>query len=323
MKASICTKYGRPEVLQIQEVEKPTPKENEVLIKIIASSVTAADSMMRRGSPYFGRLFIGLTKPKNPITGTGFSGIVEDLGISVSKFKIGDAVFGESILGAGTNTEYVTVTEDGILAIKPKNITDSEAAVVCDGALTSMSFLKDIAQIKKGQYILINGASGSLGSAAVQIAKSFGAHVTGVCSTANIEMVKSLGADEVIDYSKENFLNQGLHYDVIYDSVGKMSYPKSKKILSEKGVFVSPVLSVSLLLQVLISAIFGSKKAKFSATGLRPANELTPLLLAIKSMMELGELKSIIDRTYPLNQIADAHRYVDSGRKKGNVVLLG
>ncbi len=322
MKASICTKYGGSEVLEIQEIDKPTPKNNEVLINIVASSVTAADSMMRKGSPYFGRLFIGLTKPKNPITGTGFSGVVVGIGTSVSKFKIGDAVFGESILGAGTNTEYVAVTEDGILAIKPENITDSEAAVVCDGALTSMSFLKDIAKIKKGQYVLINGASGSLGSAAVQIAKNFGAHVTGVSSTANIEMVKALGADEVIDYSKDNILSQGFQYDIIYDSVGKLSYSKSKNILSENGVFISPVLSVSLLLQVLTSSLFGSKKAKFSATGLRPASELTPLLMEVKSLMEKGKLKSIIDKTFNLNEVSLAHKYVDTGRKRGNVVLI-
>lgn len=321
MKASICTKYGGPEVLLVKEVKKPTPKEKELLIKIMASSVTAADAFMREGTPFYGRLFLGFTKPKNPITGTGFSGKVVGIGSEVSNFKIGDSICGESIFGAGTNAEYTVVSEDGNIIAKPNNISDAEAACICDGPLTSLSMLKDIGQLKPGESILVNGASGSLGTAAVEIAKYLGAHVTGVCSEKNIELVKKLGADEVIDYTKSDFTEGQKKYDMIYDSVGKSSFQKSRKALSHQGVYVCPVLSTSLLFQVMITALFGKKKAKFSATGLRPTAELLPLLLEIKTMMETGKLMAMIDQTFPLEKISTAHSYVATGRKKGNVVI--
>ena len=330
MKAIVCTKYGSPNVLQLRDVEKPTPKDNEVLIKINASSVTAADTMMRKGSPVIGRLFIGLMKPKNPIPGTGFAGEIESVGNDVVQFKEGDQIFGESILVAGTNAEYVCVTENGILAKKPDNMTFEQAAPVCDGALTSMNFLKDLAKIQHGQRVLIIGASGSLGTSAVQLAKCFGADVTGVCSTTNVELVKSLGADKVIDYTKQDFTSTGQTYDIIYDTVGKSSFSHCKGSLTEKGVYVSPVLGLALLLQIIWNSIIGSlpgrkpgKKAMFSATGLLPVAKLRTFLLELQKLIEGGQLKSIIDRQYPLEKIAEAHAYVDKGHKRGNVVIHG
>ncbi|MFQ5864729.1 MAG: NAD(P)-dependent alcohol dehydrogenase, partial [bacterium] len=306
---------------QLKEVEKPTPKDNEVLIRVYAASVTAADGMMRTGTPFYGRLFIGLTRPMNPIPGTGFAGVVEAVGKDVKLFKEGDQVFGETGLGFGAHAEYVCMPEEGVLATLPNNMTYEEAAPVCDGALTSLSFLKHIGKIQSGQNVLINGASGSLGTSAVQLAKHFGAEVTGVCSARNLEMVKSLGGDKVMDYTKEDFTKTGQTYDIIFDTVGKSSFSRCKGALKQKGVYLSPVLSLPLLLQVLWTSKIGSKKVKFSATGLRPASELRILLKELRELIEAGKIKSVIDRRYPLEQTAEAHRYVEKGHKKGNVVI--
>ncbi len=322
MKAIVSTGYGSPSVLQLQEVTKPAPKEHEVLIRIYAASVTAADGMMRRGKPYFGRLFTGLTKPKHAVPGTGFAGVIEAVGKDVTLFKEGDTVFGETALGFGTHAENVCVPENGLIATKPDKITHQEAATICDGALTSMNFLKELAKIQPGQKVLINGASGSLGTAAVQLARYFGAEVTGVCSTPNVALVKSLGANTVIDYTKEDFTKSGQTYDVIYDTVGKSSFSRCKGSLTEKGVYVSPVLGLRLLFQMMWTSLTSrGKKAKFSATGLRPVSELGALLHELIEIIEAGKLKLVIDRQYPLAQIAEAHAYVDRGHKRGNVVV--
>lgn len=321
MKAIVATKYGSPEVFQLKEIAKPTPKANEVLIRVHASSVTAADTMMRRGTPFYGRLFIGLLKPNNPVPGTGFAGVVESVGKDVTHFTQGDAVFGESIFGAGTNAEYVCVEENGIIINKPANITFAEAASICDGPLTSLNFLKNLAAIRPEQKVLINGASGSLGTAAIQLAKYFEAEVTGVCSTSNVELVKSLGADHVIDYTQEDFTKSKVRYDVIYDTVGKSAFLKAKKVLTSKGAYISPVLSVTLLAQMICTSLAGKKKAKFSATGILPLPALRDLLYELRAMICAGYLKSIVDRTYSLEQITEAHAYVDKGHKRGNVVL--
>jgi NADPH:quinone reductase-like Zn-dependent oxidoreductase len=321
MKAIVCTKYGSPDVLELKEVAKPVPGDNEVLIRVLAASVTAADSMIRTGTPYYGRLFIGLVKPNKPIPGTGFAGVVEAVGKEVKLFKNGESVFGETGLGFSANAEYVCLPQDGVLAKLPTSMTYEEAAPVCDGALTSLNFLKDVGKIQRGQRVLINGASGSLGSSAVQIAKCFGAHVTGVCSTANLDMVKSLGADKVIDYTKEDFTRASQAYDIIFDTVGKSSFSRCKDSLKDNGVYLSPVLGLSLLLQMIWTSKLGSKKAKFSASGLRPASELRVLLDELKEPIEAGKIKSVIDRCYELEQTAEAHRYVDTGHKRGNVII--
>lgn len=321
MKAIVCTKYGSPDVLELKEVAKPVPGDNEVLIRVLAASVTAADSMIRTGTPYYGRLFIGLVKPNKPIPGTGFAGVVEAVGKEVKLFKNGESVFGETGLGFSANAEYVCLPQDGVLAKLPTSMTYEEAAPVCDGALTSLNFLKDVGKIQRGQRVLINGASGSLGSSAVQIAKYFGAHVTGVCSTANLDMVKSLGADKVIDYTKEDFTRASQAYDIIFDTVGKNSFSRCKDSLKDNGVYLSPVLGLSLLLQMIWTSKLGSRKAKFSASGLRPASELRVLLNELKEPIEAGKIKSVIDRCYELEQTAEAHRYVDTGHKRGNVII--
>lgn len=321
MKASICTTYGGPEVLEIQEVEKPNPTGDQLLIKIHASSVTAADQFLRAGSPYLGRLFLGLTKPKHPITGTGFSGVVVGLGDTASEFKIGDEICGESIFGNGTNAEYTVVSEKGNIISKPQNWSHAEAAGICDGHLTSISMLKDIGGLTAGETILINGASGSLGSAAVQIAKNMGAIVIAVCSAKNAPIAMELGANKVIDYRTTDVSSISYRFDKIYDAVGKLPFAKAKKILKPGGTYISPVLSGSLLFQTLWSNIFGSKKAKFSATGMRSPEELRPLLVSLKQMIESKNLRTIIDRVYKMEEIAQAHAYVETGRKVGNIVL--
>lgn len=321
MQAAYCTSYGKPDVIEIRSVDKPSAKPTEVLIKIYASSVTRADSFMRQGTPKFSRLFLGFKRPKHPVLGTGFSGEVVEVGDDVTLFKQGDFVFGEALFGSGTNTEYVAISESKLIQKKPESVSFEEAATLCDGVLTSYSFLKDIGQLKKGQRILINGASGSLGTAAVQLAKQMGAYVVAVCSTKNLAMVKGLGADEVIDYKTTDFTRLNHHFDIVYDTVGKSSYTLCKNVLTDKGKYLSPVLTLSLLWQSLLSSICYKKKAIFSATGMRPPEALSPLVRELRTMLVKKELSIVIDRTYRLNEIVRAHEYIDTGRKKGNVVI--
>ncbi len=321
MLASYSTAYGSPNVLEIRSIEKPEPKPMELLVKIYASSVTTADSLMRQGKPKFGRLFLGITKPKFPVTGTGFSGEIVKTGKDVTLFTVGDQVFGETLFGTGSNTEYVSIDESKLILKKPESVSFEAAATICDGVLTSYSFLKDIGQLEKGQRILIHGASGSLGTAAVQIAKKMGAYVVGVCSGKNAEMVKTLGADEVIDYTKSDFTTLDHTFDMIYDTIGKSSYIKCKDLLTTSGKYLSPVLSLSMLWNSMYTALFSKKKALFSATGLRKQEELRPLLQEIRNMLVSRELLVVIDNVYNLHDIVKAHNYIETGRKRGNIVI--
>lgn len=318
MKSAKYEAYGSANVIKIVDIEKPLPKSKEVLVRVVASAVTHADTLMRQGIPRFGRLFLGLFKPKNTSLGTGFSGVIESIGKDITKYKVGDEIFGEQLFNNGSNAEYLCVLEDSVIAHKPKNISHQEAAPICDGFLTSYSFLKDIGNLKKGEHILINGASGSLGSAAVQIAKQMGATVTAVCSSSNVSLVKSLGADYIIDYKKENFTMKLNTYNVIYDAVGKSSYKKSKKSLKKEGVYMSPVLSC----ETLWYAIFFSNRVKFSATGVRKKEDLKRLLNDLVIFFKERKLYTIIDRTYKLENLIEAHNYIESGRKKGNLVII-
>jgi len=322
MKATVATGYGSPEVLQLQEVKRPVPKANEVLVKVMTASATTADAMMRTGKPYIARLFVGLTKPKKAIPGTGFSGVVELVGKDVTDFEIGDRVFGETAFGFSSNAEYLTISEDGVILPMPENLDFSEAANFCDGHLTSFNFLKEIAKVKSGQKVLINGASGALGTSAIQIAKYMGAHITAVCSGRNTGLVRSLGADEVIDYQQKDFTKGDIKYDYIYDTVGKSSFSACKDILSEKGVYLSPVLKFPLLLQMIKTSLFGQKKAKFEATGANKEEKLRCLLSEVLDIYKEGRLKTVIDRQFPLEKVAEAHRYIDAGHKRGNVVIV-
>jgi NADPH:quinone reductase-like Zn-dependent oxidoreductase len=322
MKAILTTAYGSPSVFHLGDVAKPTPKTNEILVKIKAASVTKADTMMRTGKPHIGRLMLGLTKPKNPIWGTGFAGIIESVGSEVTRFKAGDKVFGESLSKMGTYAEYLTLPEDGIVAHLPVKLSFEEGACMGDGGITSLNFLCNLGNVKSGQKVLINGASGSLGTAAVQIAKHFGAEVTAVCSTKNINLVKGLGSDFVIDYTQKDFTENKNSYDFIYDTVGKRSFKECCDSLTVGGVYASPVLEFSLLSNMVVSSVYGDKKAKFSATGALSVKEIKRLMGVLISIVDAGDLSGIIESRYPLDRIAEAHNYIDKGHKRGNVVLM-
>lgn len=319
MKAIVYTEYGSPDVLQLKEVAKPTPKDNELLIRIEATTVTAVDSTFRQGASISGRFYTGLKRPKRPVLGTTLAGEVAAVGKEVTRFKVGDQVFGATA-DFGTHAEYICLPEDGALALKPASITYEEA-VATNAVLTALPFLRDEGQIRSGHKVLINGASGSVGSYAVQLAKQAGATVTGVCSTEKMEFVKSLGADRVIDYKTEDFTKSGERYDIIFDAAGKSSYGRCQHLLTENGVYLSTVLSPGIVLNMLWTAIVGSKKAKIAFAGLRPASEQAQDLRFITELMEAGQLKALIDRSYPLAETAAAHRYVDTGRKTGSVVI--
>jgi NADPH:quinone reductase-like Zn-dependent oxidoreductase len=321
MKATEYKKYGLPEVLQLIEVDKPTPKSNEVLVKIHATTVTATECMFRQGKPFISRFFTGLSKPKLTRLGEELAGDIDAVGKDVKNFKKGDKVFGTAGPKFGANAEYLCVPEDGVLVLKPDNMNYEEAASSVDGFLTAMPFLRDVGKIKKGQKVLINGASGSVGSSAVQLAKYFETEVTGVCSSSNVEMVKLIGADKVVDYTKKDFTKSGQTYDIIFDAVGKVSYSKAKKVLKKDGIFLEAGMGLGIISNVLWTSVFGTKRAKIAATGLRPPSERKKDLVFLKQLIEEGKIKPVIDKTYPLTEIAKAHAYVDKGHKKGNVVL--
>ena len=316
MKAIVYTKYGAPEVLQLKEVEKPSLKENEVLIKMFATTVSSGDARMRRADPFLVRLIGGFFKPKKPILGVDLAGEIAAIGSAVTKFKKGDQVFGSRYPNFGCYAEYNCMPENGVLAIKPANMTYEEAAAVFFGAHTALHFLRK-GNIQRGHKVLIYGASGSLGTYAVQLAKYFGAEVTGVCSSTNLALVNSLGADTAIDYTKEDFTQNGEIYDIIFDTIGKSPFVGSVRSLHKKGYFLRAVhMSLKPILLGLWTTITSNKKIIAGV-----AEEKVEDLIFLKKLIEEGKLKPIIDRTYPLEQAAEAHRYVDKGHKKGNVVL--
>ncbi|KPJ95447.1 MAG: hypothetical protein AMJ53_02740 [Gammaproteobacteria bacterium SG8_11] len=315
MKAVVYTNYGAPDVLRLKEVEKPAPKDNEVLIRVQATTVTSGDWHLRKGDPFFARLFTGLIKPKNPILGHEFSGQIESAGKDVKRFKKGDKVFGSTGLTSGAYAEFLCLPEDGLLVKKPDNLTYEQAAAVPVGALTALFFLRK-GNIQKGRKVLISGASGSVGSYAVQLAKYFGAEVTGVCSTANVELVKSLGANHVVDYSKEDFTKNGEAYDLIFDAVGKASFSRCKNSLKPKGFYISTAFGLTLVLKMLLTSITNNRKV---IVGI--ANETPDELIFVKDLIEVGTIKPVIGRRYHFEEIAEAHRYVERGHKTGNAVI--
>ena len=318
MRAVVNTEYGGPEVLRIREVERPVPADDEVLVAVRATTVNRTDCGFRAPWPWFIRLFAGLRRPKRTILGSEFAGDVAEVGSSVTEFEVGDEVFGVNADRFGAHAEYVCIRESAPIAVKPSNMSFEEAAAVCDGAILAMTCLT-WPHLRTGQSILIYGASGSIGTAAVQLAKQIGAHVTAVCNTENIEVVRSLGADEVIDYGVEDFAGNGQTYDVVLDAVGKKSFGHCKGSLKHGGTYVSTDLgpySMNVPL-TLWTKFMGSKKA------MMPLPRYTKeKVLRIKELIEAGEYRAVIDRRVPLEDAADATRYVETEQKTGNVVLI-
>ena len=315
MRAAVYTQYGPPEVLQVKQVEKPTHKKNEILLRIKATAVNSGDWRLRKADPFAVRFIFGVIKPKINILGIVFSGEVECVGEDVKNFKVGDFVFGHTDMKFGAYAEYICLPENGSLALKPTTISHKEAAVIPFGGVTALHFIKK-AKIKSGQKVLIVGASGSVGSAAVQLAKSFGADVTGVCSTANIALVKSIGADKVIDYTKEDFTQNCETYDVIFDAVKAISVSRSLKALNKNGIMILSAAGMSEMLKGLWISMTSKKKVMTGVISHKAAD-----ILFLKELIEADKLKPVIDRTYSLEQIAAAHFYVEKGHKKGNVAI--
>ena len=328
MKAIVYTKYGPPEVLQLKEVKRPVPRENEILVKIYASSVNYGDITVRnfRYLPlskfnmplpfwFMARLMFGFWKPKKNIPGSEFAGNIEATGENVKSFKAGDPVFGYLGPRMGANAEYVCVNEKSMVAIKPENMNYEEASILPYGGTTAFHLLRNI-NIKKGDKVLINGASGAIGSHAVQLAKHYGAEVTGVCGTPRMEFVKSLGADKVIDYTKEDFAQKGETYDLIFDILGKSTFSRCKNSLKSDGVYLRASFKMRELFQMLWTKFFSSKKVICALTTEKKEN-----LVRIKELVEAGKIKSVIDKFYPLEKTVEAHRYVEEGNKKGNVLI--
>jgi NADPH:quinone reductase-like Zn-dependent oxidoreductase len=317
MKAVLCSKYGPPEVLQLKEIEKPTPKETELLVKIHATTVNRTDCATLRAKPFLARMVTGLLKPKKPILGTEFAGVIEAIGKKVSTYKVGERIFGLDDMGLGSHAAYLTISEDSALARIPKNITYEQAAASTEGAHYAKNFINKV-DLKSEHNVLINGASGGIGSAALQLVKYYGASVTAVCNTKNIDLIKSLGADKVVDYLMEDFTADDQKYNFVFDAVGKSSFAKCKPLLLNGGVYISSELGALAQNHFfsMLTPLFGKKKVKFPL----PVNAKESVLL-IQKLFEEGKFKAVIDRQYPLEQIVEAFKYVEQGEKTGNVVI--
>lgn len=327
MKAVVFTQYGSPDVLQVKEVEKPTPKDNEIRVRVHASSVGYGDTIVRnfRGSRRvfnmpvalwaMALLTLGVNKPKRQILGSEFAGEVETVGAAVTRFRVGDAVFGYRGMDFGANAEYVCIAQDGLVELKPANVSFEEAATIPYGALTALSLLRRV-DIQPGQKVLIVGASGAIGSAALQLAKHYGAEVTGIGGTQRQAYMKALGADHVIDYTKEDFTQNGQTYDLIFDVLGRGSFGRAKRSLNPHGRYFYASFKFKQLFQMMWTSRFGDKKVICAMSSDTQAN-----LTEIKALVEAGKIKTVIDRCYPLEQTADAHRYIEAGQKHASIVI--
>jgi len=317
MKAAVHTRYGRPDVVRISEVEKPTPKDNEVLVKVHATTVNRTDCACRAAKPFFMRLFTGLITPRATILGNEFAGVVEAVGSGVTAFELGERVFGYNEGPFGAHAEYLSIPADGSLATMPANVTFAQAAASTEGSHYALAQIRG-AKIQSGQDVLVNGATGAIGSAAVQLLKSLGAGVTAVCDTDNVELVRGLGADRVIDYTTQDFTRDDQTYDVVLDSVGKSSFGQCKRLLKPGGIYISselgPLAQNPLL--AVIAPLHGGKKVLFPI----PKHD-QQMIGYLRELLESGKFTPVIDRTYPLDQIVEAYRYVETGQKTGNVVI--
>ncbi|MBK7667045.1 MAG: NAD(P)-dependent alcohol dehydrogenase [Sphingobacteriaceae bacterium] len=317
MKAAIYKNYGPPEVVQLVEVEKPSPKNNEVLIKVHASTVNRTDTGFRSAEYFISRFWSGLLKPKNQILGNEFAGEIESVGKDVKLFKVGVKVFGYNDKTFGAHAEYMVMDEQGTLTTMPEHISFEEAAAITEGAHYALCDIR-AAKIKEGQSVLINGTTGAIGSAAVQIIKHLGAEVVAVCDTKNVELVKSLGADMVIDYKKEDFTKLNRKFDVVFDAVGKSSFGKCKPLLKEKGIYMSTELGYMAQnpFLAMITPLIGGKKLLFPIPTISKED-----VNYLKDLVVTGKLKPVIDKAYSLNEIVEAHKYVETGMKTGNVII--
>lgn len=322
MKAIVAYRYGTPDVLQVVEMKRPTPKENELLVRIHASTISSADCSMRRGDPFFARFFTGLTRPKYAIPGDVLAGEIVEVGRNVTRFRVGEHIYGVAGIEFGAHAEYKCMPETSSITQMPENLSFVEAAAVVDGALTALPFLRDTGFIKSGQQILINGASGAVGVMGVQLALYYGAHVTGVCSNANFSMVQALGATHMIDYNKTDFTKSEQQFDIIFDAAGKSTFTDCKQVLKPNGIYLSTVPSLPLILQMMTTANSKNKKAVFVATGLRKSEEKSKDLRFLKTLLEEGKIKPVIDQSYRMEYVSNAHAYVEKGHKKGAVVIL-
>jgi NADPH:quinone reductase-like Zn-dependent oxidoreductase len=315
-------RYGRPEILTPVTLPMPQPGPKEVLIRIHASAVTRADGMMRKGEPLFARPFLGLRRPRNGLSGTGLSGEVIAVGHEVSRFAPGDMVFGEAGMRFGANASHICLDEDGVLMPKPDSLSHEDAAVLCDGVLTSWHFLRNLGEVQSGDRVLILGGAGSLGSAAVQIAAALGAEVTATSSARNTSFVASLGATRVIDYSSEEALQPDAGFDVIFDTLGVASFSAARPALAEAGRYLCPVLTLRRLPAIMFSSLVGRKRALFAAVGLEKPQRLQAMLSEILTQIDQDRLTPVLDRIYPLSDLIEAHAYVEAGHKRGNVVVV-
>lgn len=320
MKAVRYSKYGGPEVVNVVEEEQPMPKNNEYRIKIMATTVTPTDCAMRKADPFITRFFAGFLRPKD-IPGDSIAGVIDAVGSDITSFKVGDEVYGTSAPKTGAHAEYICLDEESPIVLKPKKLTFDEAAGISDGAITALPFLRDVAKLSKGQSILINGGSGAIGTYAIQLAKHYGAMVTAVCSGGNRQLVKDLGADYFIDYTKDDLSRITTKYDVFFDAVGKSSFKKTKSLLKEYGLYMTTVPSFSVMVQSVVTSRRKGKAATFAATGLRKGPDKKKDFDFLSGLFNEKKLVTYIDRVYDLEHIREAHSYVEQGHKKGNVLV--
>jgi NADPH:quinone reductase-like Zn-dependent oxidoreductase len=316
MKAMVYTESGSPDVLKLANIAQPVPEENEILVKIYAAAVTDIDKGFRR--PMGGN---NTGEARQKMLGHYFAGTVDEVGKNTTRFKKGDAVYGGDVWNTGTFAEYKCIHENGVLAVKPAGMTFEEAAVLTYGGLTALPFLRGVGKIKKGQKVLVIGAAGSIGTYAVQLAQFYGAEVTGVCSTAKIDMVKALGATQVIDYTRDDFTKSGQTYDIIFDTPAKYSFSRCKDLLTKNGRYLTTVPWPATLVQMLLTSITGGKKAIFAPMGLRSTRKKTRDLVFLNELYKVGKIKPVIGQVFPLEKTADAYRYIEKGHKKGNIAI--